>query len=89
MIKMREFGFMRWLDILAFALLVLGGLFLGLGGIYGFEVVVSTFGQLGIWARIVYVLIGLSALYEVFESRAIPRRWNCTLVTRTAEGTTR
>jgi uncharacterized membrane protein YuzA (DUF378 family) len=88
MIKMREFGFMRWMDILALALLLVGGLFLGFGGIFGFEIMTAAIGQLGLFGRIVYVLIGLSALYELFELRAIPRRWHCTLLTRTTESPT-
>jgi uncharacterized membrane protein YuzA (DUF378 family) len=88
MTETRGLGFMRWLDIVTFALMVLGGLIVGLGGIYGFVNVATTLSQLGVWARIVYWLIGLSTLYEIFGLRAIPKRWNCTLVTKTAESAT-
>ncbi|MEJ2688676.1 MAG: DUF378 domain-containing protein [Deltaproteobacteria bacterium] len=89
MIRVRQFGFMRWVDVLAFALLVLGGLYLGVGAVFGFTVVGADFAEVDIWARIIFLLIGLSALYEIFEFRAIARRWNCTLVTKTAGGSAR
>jgi uncharacterized membrane protein YuzA (DUF378 family) len=74
------------MDILV---LLLGGLFLGFGGIFGYELMTATIGQPGLFGRIVYVLIGLRALYELFELRAIPRRWQCTLLTlHTAESPT-
>ena len=88
MIRVRDFGFMRWMDILALALLIVGGLFLGVGGFYGFEAVTAFLGKFGVFARIFYVLIGLSALYEVFELSAIPKRWNCTLLTHSSESAT-
>jgi uncharacterized membrane protein YuzA (DUF378 family) len=67
------------MDILALVQL-LGGLFLGFGGIFGYEIMTATIGQLCLFGRIVYVLIGLSALYKLFELRAITRRWQCTLL---------
>lgn len=78
-----EFGFMRWMDIMTALLLVLGGITWGVGGIIGFEPIMTFLGDLGISSRIVSVLMGICALYEVSMWKAIPRRWGCTLTGET------
>jgi len=80
-----ELGFMKWLDILTTLLLVIGGLWLGLGGLFGIEVMTSTIASLGVFGRLLYFVIGLSALYEIFGLKAIFRRWHCSL--SVSEGT--
>ncbi len=74
----RNFGFMRGLDILVAVLLVIGGLNWGLIGIFGFNVVEYLFGALPWISRVIYTLVGLSALYEIFGFRAATKRWHCT-----------
>jgi len=71
-----ELGFMKWLDILTTLLLVIGGIWLGVGGLFGIELMTSAIASLGVYGRILYFLIGLSALYEIFGWKAIFRRWH-------------
>lgn len=55
---------MKTLDNIALALLIVGGLNWLLVGLFKFDLVAMLFGgQAAIISRIVYVLVGLSALY--------------------------
>ena len=67
----------KGIDIIAAVLLVIGGLNWGLVGLFGFNLVEFIFGFMSPASRIVYALVGLAALYEVFMWRAIQRRWGC------------
>ena len=44
-------------------LVIIGGLNWGLYGLFGFDLVAYLFGAMSILSRIVYVLVGLAALY--------------------------
>lgn len=70
---------MKKLDVLAAILLVVGGLNWGLVAVFRFDLVASllglTFGETNPVTRIVYGLVGLSAVYLLTQVRAIPRRW--------------
>jgi uncharacterized membrane protein YuzA (DUF378 family) len=70
---------MKKLDAIAAILLVVGGLNWGLVAVARFDLVASvlglTFGETNVVSRIVYGLVGLSAVYLVTQLRAIPRRW--------------
>ena len=70
--------FMRKMDILVAILLVIGGLNWGLVGFFGFDLVAYLFGGMEFVGRIIYGLVGLSALYQAFQWKAIQRRWGCT-----------
>lgn len=50
----------------AFILLVIGGLNWGLVGAGGWDVVSMIFGDMSVVTRIVFVLVGLSALFALF-----------------------
>lgn len=68
---------MKSFDVLAAVLLVVGGLNWGLVGLFGFDLVATLFGgQSALLARVVYVLVGLSALYQAAGLKAIQRRWS-------------
>ena len=54
------------IDWIAFVLLIIGGLNIGLIGIGGWNVLDMIFGSIAILARIINVLIGLSALYMLY-----------------------
>ncbi|TFB14291.1 DUF378 domain-containing protein [Filobacillus milosensis] len=57
---------MRGLDTLALVLLIVGGLNWLLVGLLQFDLVASIFGgQDALLSRIVYILVGLSALYAL------------------------
>ncbi len=49
---------------LAFALLIAGGLNWGLIGLFGFNLVATVFGGL---SRLVYLLVGWAAIYQVIN----------------------
>ena len=53
------------LDWVAGVLLVIGGLNWGLVGLFDFNLVSAIFGT-GAFSRVIYVLVGLSALYMIY-----------------------
>lgn len=53
---------MKILHMVAFTLLVVGGLNWGLVALFGFNLVDTIFGGLGV-ANLVYILVGVSAVY--------------------------
>ena len=53
---------------IAFVLVVIGGLNWGLVGIFNWNLVAAIFGDMTVVARIVYILVGLSALYMIIKS---------------------
>jgi uncharacterized protein len=66
---------MRGLDITTAVLLIIGGLNWGLVGIAEFDLVAALFGTMSPISRLVYTLVGLSALYQALQWRAMHRRW--------------
>jgi uncharacterized protein len=71
---------MKKLDILAAVLVAVGGLNWGLVAVAKFDLVATIvgldFGQTNPASRIVYGLVGASALYQVVQQQAIRRRWS-------------
>jgi hypothetical protein len=51
------------LDVIALVLVIVGGLNWGLVGLFDLDLVAALFGVGSILAKIVYVLVGLSALW--------------------------
>ena len=56
---------MRLITILTLLLLIVGGLNWGLVGLFGFDLVAALFGQMSPLSRIVYALVGISALWQI------------------------
>lgn len=56
---------MRIVNTLTLLLLVVGGLNWGLVGLFGFDLVAALFGEMSVLSRLVYVLVGASALWQV------------------------
>lgn len=56
---------MRALNILTQVLLIVGGLNWGLVGLADFDLVAAIFGEMSLLSRIVYGLVGLSAIYQI------------------------
>ena len=71
---------MKKLDILAAVLVAIGGLNWGLVAIAKFDLVAAVvgldFGETNAVSRVVYGLVGLSAVYQVAQQQAIRRRWS-------------
>ena len=67
---------MKKLDVIAAALLMVGGLNWGLVGLFRLDLVQAVFGS---WApaiaSLVYIVVGLAAVYQVATWKAIQRRW--------------
>jgi len=54
---------MRGLYSVAILLLVIGGLNWGLVGLLNFDLVATIFGTISLITRVVYILVGVSAVY--------------------------
>jgi len=66
---------MKKLDVAAAVLLVIGGINWGVVGLTGSDLVGTLFGQLSPLSRAVYLVVGLAALYQAVQWKAIQRRW--------------
>jgi uncharacterized membrane protein YuzA (DUF378 family) len=66
---------MKVLDVIAAVLLVIGGLNWFLVGALGFNLVTFLFGSMSVLERVVYVVVGLAAFYQIFQWKAIQTRW--------------
>jgi uncharacterized membrane protein YuzA (DUF378 family) len=73
---------MKAVDVIAAVLLVIGGLNWGLVGLFQFDLVSFIFtggdptpGAGVALARIVYVLVGIAAVYQAVSVKAIQHRW--------------
>ena len=56
---------MRLINTITLVLLIVGGLNWGLVGLFDFNLVAALFGEMSALSRIVYVLVGASALYQL------------------------
>lgn len=66
---------MKQLDLISGILLVVGGLNWGLVGLFGFDLVATVLGDMSALSRLVYTLVGLSALYQAVQWQGIRSRW--------------
>lgn len=70
---------MKKVDLVAIILLVIGGLNWGLVAIAEFDLVATIvgldFGETNALSRIIYGLVGLSAIYVLVQAVAMRRRW--------------
>jgi uncharacterized protein len=57
---------MKYLDIIAAVLLVIGGLNWGLVGLFHFNLVEAIFAN-DILQKVIYGLVGVAAIYEIFN----------------------
>jgi uncharacterized membrane protein YuzA (DUF378 family) len=56
---------MRAINTITLLLLILGGLNWGLVGLFGFDLVATIFGEMSMLSRIVYALVGISAIVQI------------------------
>lgn len=70
---------MRNLDVVVAALVIVGALNWGLVGAFRVDAVGTLFGQpfgtISPMSAVVYVLVGLSGLYQALTWKSIQRRW--------------
>jgi uncharacterized membrane protein YuzA (DUF378 family) len=64
---------MSAIDYIAMALLIVGGLNWAMVGLFDVDVVASLFGPGSPASRIIYVLVGLSALYSIYTAAKLGR----------------
>jgi uncharacterized membrane protein YuzA (DUF378 family) len=66
---------MKAFDVIVAVLLVVGGLNWGLVGLFRFDLVATIFGDMTALSRIIYIVVGLSAVYQALQWKAIQKRW--------------
>jgi len=66
---------MKTIDVIVAVLLVIGGLNWGLVGLFSFDLVAAILGDMSVLARVVYVLVGIAAVYQAIGWKAIQNRW--------------
>ena len=69
---------MKSLNVLIAILLVVGGLNWGLVGLFGFDLVATLFGTMSVLSRIVYTLVGVTAVYYLIAWKSIQGRGTAT-----------
>ena len=67
---------MKKLDLAIWTLLAIGGFNWGLVGLFGVDLVAAIFGEMTFISRILYLLVGLAAAYDVIFIKAIWKRWD-------------
>lgn len=55
-------------DWVALVLLIIGGLNWGLVGLFTFDLVAAIFGEMSVLSRIIYILVGISAIWIAIEA---------------------
>lgn len=66
---------MKAFDVLVAILLVIGGLNWGLVGLFSFDLVASILGHMTLLSRLIYIVVGISAVYQALQWKAIRERW--------------
>ena len=67
---------MKTLDVSAVGLLGVGGLNWGLVGLFSFDLVAAIFGDMSLLSRVIYILVGIAAVYQAVGWKSIQHRWN-------------
>ena len=62
---------MKVLKTIAIILLIIGGLNWGLVGLFNFDLVATIFKAIPVISRVIYVLVGLSAVYVIVAYKSI------------------
>ena len=62
------------LDWISMILLIVGGLNWGLVGLFNLDLVATLFGPLSLVSRVVYILVGLAAIYAIVMCTKMSKR---------------
>jgi uncharacterized protein len=65
---------LKALDLISLVLVIVGGLNWALVGALNFDLVATIFGDMSVVSRVVYVLVGLSALYLLTQIGKLARK---------------
>ena len=63
------------MDIIAYALLIIGAISWGWVGFFGFDPVALLLGNMTRYSRFVYSIISLAAIYDLLSLPSIFKRW--------------
>ncbi|HAB98276.1 MAG TPA: DUF378 domain-containing protein [Parachlamydiales bacterium] len=66
---------MKTIDVIAAMRLVVGGLNWFLFGALNFDLVEFIFGSIPFIQKLIYIIVGLAAFYQIFQWKAIQNRW--------------
>jgi len=70
---------MKSLTLVTLVLVIVGGLNWGLVGVVDWNLVDALFGEGSALSRVVYSLVGLSALFQIAKLSAALKNWNAML----------
>jgi uncharacterized membrane protein YuzA (DUF378 family) len=56
---------MKWLNVISMILVIIGALNWGLVGLFDFNLVAVIFGFSPILLKLIYIIVGLSGLYQI------------------------
>jgi uncharacterized protein len=62
------------IDMLVLALIIVGGLNWGLVGFFNFDLVATIFGPMSLLSRVVYGLVGISAVYQAVTFASLQKK---------------
>lgn len=62
------------MDLIALVLVIVGGLNWALVGLFSFDLVATLFGEMSMLSRIVYTLVGVSAVYLLVSMGKLCRK---------------
>ncbi|MBU1137043.1 DUF378 domain-containing protein [Patescibacteria group bacterium] len=68
---MKKLSTVDWIVLI---LVIVGGLNWGLVGIFDFDLVATVFGDMSALSRIIYDLVGLSAVYLLFSVKGLAKK---------------
>ena len=71
-----KLGLLKSLDVIVWSLLTIGGLNWGMIGIFNIDLIAVLFGSMTAITRVIYALVGFSAVYEILGVKSIAHRWN-------------
>ena len=57
---------------IAFCLFIIGAINWGIVGIFGFNLVGGIFGEMGLFSRLIYILVGVSAVWLLVDMFRTP-----------------
>jgi hypothetical protein len=60
----------KWIALI---LIIVGGLNWGLVGLFSFNLVAAIFGSMSWFSRLIYILVGIAAIYVAFVSPRLVR----------------
>lgn len=73
-VSRHETSHLSAIDWIAMALMIVGGINWGLVGLFNFDLVAYLFGEQSLVSRIIYLAVGISALYSLYLSSKMAQK---------------